>query len=254
MAAASIIAPVLDSAFMHEKRSSTADRIAADAANNQIRVVAPHEYKKAAACLTEAFKDDHTVRYAIDTPDRAHWTEEEKYALHRDAMEYVTYAHCLKGLVTTVGPDFDCVALWMPPGKNMDDLFIIFRSGMWRLNYRFSKEGRIRFFQEFLPLLAETKAEVLGKRDSHSWYLNYIGTKAGSRGKGYARQLIEHIGAVADRAGQPCYLESSHEINIKIYGKMGFDLRKQIYLTRSDEEVRMDIMVREPQMVFPEKL
>lgn len=197
MAAASIIAPVLDSTIVIEKRSSTADRIAADnTKSNQIRIVAPHEYLKAAECLAEAFKDDHVVRYAIDTPDRAHWSEEEKAKLHNQAMEYVTYAHCLKGLVTTVGPDYDCVALWMPPGKNIDDLLTICRSGMWRLYYKFSKEGKDRFFNEFLPLLSTTKAEVLGDRDGSSWYLNYIGTKAGSRGKGYARQLIEHISAV----------------------------------------------------------
>ena len=196
MAAASILAPVLDSTIMIEKRSSTADRIAADPISSQIRVVPPHEYQKAAACLAEAFRDDHVVRYAIDTPDRAHWSEEERYELHKEAMEYVTYAHCLKGLVTTVGPDYDAVALWMPPGKNIDDLLTICRSGMWRLNFKFSKEGKERFFKEFLPLLATTKAEVLGDRDDHSWYLNYIGTKVGSRGKGYARKLIEHVSAV----------------------------------------------------------
>ena len=201
MAAASIVVPVLDSTIMIEKRSSTADRIAADpqSQSNSIRVVAPHEYKKAAECLAEAFKDDHVVRYAIDTPDRAHWTEGERYELHKQAMEYVTYAHCLKGLVTTCGPDYDCVAMWMPPGKNIDDLLTIIRSGMWRLNWKLSKEGRERFFKEFLPLLAMTKAEVLGERDNQSWYLNYIGTKSSSRGKGYARVLIEHIGAVVGR-------------------------------------------------------
>jgi len=254
MAAASIIAPVLDSTIMIEKRSSTADRIAADPISSQIRVVPPHEYQKAAACLAEAFRDDHVVRYAIDTPDRAHWSEEERYELHKQSMEYVTYAHCLKGLVTTVGPDYDAVALWMPPGKNIDDLLTICRSGMWRLNFKLSKEGKERFFKEFLPLLATTKAEVLGDRDDHSWYLNYIGTKVGSRGKGYARKLIEHVSAVADQAGQPCYLESSHDINVKIYGKMGFSLQKQIWLTRSDEEVRMDVMVREPTKTLKEKM
>lgn len=196
MAAASIIAPVLDSTLVLEKRSSTADRIAAEPTNNSIRVVAPHEYLKAAECLAEAFKDDHVVRYAVDTPDRDHWTEQEKYDLHRQMMEYVTYAHCLKGLVTTVGPDFDCVALWMPPGKNIDDMLTIVRSGMWRLNFQLSKEGKERFFKEFLPLLAHTKANVLGERDDYSWYLNYIGTKSGSRGKGYAKKLISHISAV----------------------------------------------------------
>ncbi|KAK5079191.1 hypothetical protein LTS08_003659 [Lithohypha guttulata] len=253
MAAASILAPALDSTIVIEKRSSTADRIAADPRSNSIRVVAPYEYKEAAKCLAEAFKDDHVVRYAIDTPDRAHWSEEEKYALHLQAMEYVTYAHCLKGLVTTVGPDYDCVALWMPPGKNIDDLLTILRSGMWRLNWQLSKEGRTRFFKEFLPLLASTKTEVLGERDNHAWYLNYIGTKAGSRGNGYARRLIEHVGDVADRAGQACYLESSHDINIKIYGKMGFTLRKQIWLGL-DETIRMDVMVREPKGVLKEKI
>ncbi|KAJ9663663.1 hypothetical protein H2198_000675 [Neophaeococcomyces mojaviensis] len=261
MAAASSIAPaVLDAAIMIEKRSSTADRIANDpiaaplAASNKIRVVAPHEYKQAAECLAEAFKEDHCVRYAIDTPDRMHWTEEERYQLHKQALEYVVYAHCLKGLVTSVGPNFDSVACWMPPGKNIDDLFTICRSGMWRLGYQLSREGRDRYFKEFLPLLSSTKAEVLGERDDHSWYLNYIGTKTGSRGKGYARQLIEHISAVADRAGQACYLESSHEVNLKIYQKMGFDLRKQIYLTRSHEEIRMDVMVREPRKNLSEKM
>lgn len=66
-------------------------------------------------------------------------------------------------------------------------------SGMIGLNYRLSKEGKKRFFSEFLPLLHDTKHEVLGKEDDvNSWYLVYIGTKTASRGKGYAKALIEH--------------------------------------------------------------
>ena len=196
MAVASVVAPVLDSTVMIEKRSSTADRVAVDPISSQIRVVQPHEYQKAAACLAEAFKEDHVARYAIDTPDRAHWSEEDKFELHKQSMEYLTYAHCLKGLVTTVGPDYDAVALWLPPGKNVGDVLTILRSGMWRLRFKLSKEGKDRFFTEFLPLLEDTKAEVLGDRDQDSWYLNYIGTKEASRGKGYARKLIEHVTAV----------------------------------------------------------
>ena len=80
----------------------------------------------------------------------------------------------------------------MPPGKNMDDWFTIFRSGLWRLYYKLSREGKARFYSEFLPLLHRTKEEVLGNRDDQSLYLVYIGTKPGARGKGYARALIEH--------------------------------------------------------------
>jgi hypothetical protein len=76
-----------------------------------VRVVTAAEYKKAAECLAEAFGQDDVARYFIDVPDRVHWTEEEKWALHVEILEYITYAHILKGLVTTVG-DFETVALW----------------------------------------------------------------------------------------------------------------------------------------------
>lgn len=78
---------------------------------NGVRLVTADEYKQAAACLAEAFAEDDVARYFIDVPDREHWTDEEKWALHLEIMEYITYAHILKGLVTTVG-DFEAVALW----------------------------------------------------------------------------------------------------------------------------------------------
>jgi ribosomal protein S18 acetylase RimI-like enzyme len=83
----------------------------------------------------------------------------------------------------------------MPPGKNMDDLWTIFRSGMWRLWYKLSSEGKTRFYNEFLPLLHHTKHDVMGSRDDDSYYLVYLGSKPSARGKGYARKLIEHMTA-----------------------------------------------------------
>ena len=77
----------------------------------------------------------------------------------------------------------------------MDDTLTCFRSGMWRLQYgcKLSAEGHKRYFSEFVPLLHDTKHEVLGSREDDSWYLVYIGTKPESRGKGFARSLIESI-------------------------------------------------------------
>ena len=187
------VAPVLDANLTLEKRSSAADRIAAASTSTEVRIVEPREYKQAAACLAEAFRDDHVVRYSIDTPDRIHLTDDERFKMHVDSMEYVTYAHCLNGLVLTIGEDFDCVALWLPPGKNIDDWWTIIRSGMWRLNWSLSQEGKERFFKEFLPLLGRSKAEVMGERDGDSWYLNYIGTKPSARGKGYAKKLVGYV-------------------------------------------------------------
>jgi ribosomal protein S18 acetylase RimI-like enzyme len=193
MAVSASVVPMINAGITIEKRSSMADKVAPTKNDSAIRIVDPSEYKEAAASLAEAFRDDYVVRYAIDTPDRLHWTEEERFNLHRQAFEYITYAHCLNGLVTTIGENYGCVALWMPPGNNMDDWFTIFRSGMWRLKFQLSTEGKKRFFEEFLPLLHKTKEEVLGARDDESWYLVYIGTRPESRGKGYARKLIEHV-------------------------------------------------------------
>lgn len=50
----------------------------------------------------------------------------------------------------------------------------------------------------------------------------------------------------ADKTGAACYLESSHDINLIIYGKMGFELKKQIYLQREKAPLKMDVMVRYP--------
>lgn len=128
----------------------------------------------------------------------------------------------------------------------MDDLLTIMRSGMWRLNYQLSAEGRARFFSEFLPLLHDTKARILGPRDDESWYLVYIGTKSTSRGKGYARKVVDFVTRRADLEGRACYLESSHPINQVIYGKLGFEMKRNIWLQRAEENIGLDIMVREP--------
>jgi hypothetical protein len=79
---------------------------------DDVRIVTAAEYKEAALCLAEAFAEDDVARYFIDVPDREHWTEEEKWALHVEILEYVTYAHVLKGLVTTIGDRYEGVALW----------------------------------------------------------------------------------------------------------------------------------------------
>jgi len=210
-----------------------------------VRIVTAAEYKQAAACLAEAFSEDDVVRYFVDVPDRKHWNTEEKWALHLEILEYITYAHILKGLVTTIG-DFEAVALWMPPGQNMDDYLTIFRSGLWRLNYRLSPEGRVRFFQEFMPLLHDTMHTTLGDRENEAWYLVYIGTRPCGRGKGYARKLIEHVTKVADREGRPTYLESSNIVNVPIYRKFGFEKTRTINLQRGGRNIPLDIMVREP--------
>jgi ribosomal protein S18 acetylase RimI-like enzyme len=62
---------------------------------------------------------------------------------------------------------------------------------MWRLYFTLSAEGRKRYFDEVLPLLHDTKAQVLGDRDREAWYLVFLGTKPNSQGRGYGKRLVE---------------------------------------------------------------
>ncbi|MCJ1334172.1 hypothetical protein MMC10_010879 [Thelotrema lepadinum] len=221
----------------------------------RIRAVAPSEYKAAARCLADAFSLDDLANYFTDCPDTTSWNNERKWALHVKILEVMTYAHTKCGLVQAIGDPknggtFDSVSLWMPPGTVMDGFWTIVRRGLWRhwaqLSLKLSKEGRVRFFKEFLPLLHSTKIDVLKDRDPNSWYLVYLGTHSRARGRGLAKRLVGEVTRKADLESRACYLESSNEVNIPLYQKLGFETTKQIQLHRGRKTVALDIMVREP--------
>jgi GNAT superfamily N-acetyltransferase len=242
--------PVNTTTTVEKKRSISPSSSSASTSNEEVRILGIDEYEQAAACLAEAFAVDEVARYFIDTEDMKTYSEEYKWKLHCDIIRYIVAAHCYKGIVTTIGPDYDAVALWMPPGKNMDDLWTILRSGMWRLWYKLSSEGKKRFYNEFLPLLHDTKHQIMGERDDDSYYLVYLGSKPSARGKGYAKKLIEHMAEKADLENRATYLESSAKANLTYYERFGYELKRDIELVRGEKPIILDIMVREPQQVI----
>ena len=78
----------------------------------EVRTFEISEYKAAADCLAEAFATDEIARYFIDTKDMSAYSDEYKWKLHRDILRYAVAAHCYNGIVTTIGPNYDAVALW----------------------------------------------------------------------------------------------------------------------------------------------
>ncbi|KAI1826507.1 hypothetical protein F4861DRAFT_537084 [Xylaria intraflava] len=226
---------------------------------DQVRAIGISECKGAALSLAQAFATDELAQYILDAEDVE--GAETKWKLHVDLFGYIVAAHCYKGIVTTIGPDYEAVALWMPPGKDADDWLTILRSGMWRLYYQLSAEGRRRYYNELLPVLHQTKQQVMGDRDNNCYYLVYLGTKPSGQRRGYAKKLIEHMAAKADTEGRAMYLEASSDKNAAYYKKFGFEIKRDIYLgadiaaTTSNSAdaahapalpVRLIIMVREP--------
>ncbi|KAM0280452.1 hypothetical protein ACHAQH_004031 [Verticillium albo-atrum] len=214
-----------------------------------VRVVGVAESKQAGLSLAHSFASDETSRYLLDVDDMAYCSAEHKWKLHVDMMIYITTSHALDGIVTTIGPDHDAVALWVPPGKDTDTWLNLFRSGLWRSYFQLSHEARKRYYNDFIPLLHHTKEEVMGARDAECYYLVYIGTKPNARRKGYASKLMEDMVERADAEGRPMYLESSSPDNNAYYAKFGFEFKKDIFLHGNGAPVPLSIMVREPQLL-----
>lgn len=216
-----------------------------------VRFVTVDESSAAGRSLAHAFATDAMSQYVLDGEDMANYSDEQKWKLHVDYMTYMVAAHCYKGVVTAIGSDYDAVALWLAPGQQMDDWWTSLRSGMWRFHYQLSAEGRRRYYDEMLPVLNQTKVEVMGERDKDCYYLVYIGTKPNAQGKGYAGKLIRDMVAKADAEQRPMYLESSTERNNSYYAKFGFEVERDVVFDSSSDPIKMWIMVREPQMPRP---
>ena len=77
-----------------------------------VRVIGMSECKEAGLSLAHAFAADDLAQYLLSSDDMASLSAEEKWRLHVDIMTYIVAAHCINGIVTTIGPDYEGVALW----------------------------------------------------------------------------------------------------------------------------------------------
>lgn len=77
-----------------------------------VRLVNVNESAAAGSSLAQAFATDAMSQYLLDGDDMADYSDEQKWKLHVDYMTYMVAAHCYKGIVTTIGSDYEAVALW----------------------------------------------------------------------------------------------------------------------------------------------
>ena len=77
-----------------------------------VRILGINECSQAGLALAHAFAADELSQYLLDADDMAALSDEQKWKLHVDIMTYIVAAHCYNGIVTTIGPDYDAVALW----------------------------------------------------------------------------------------------------------------------------------------------
>lgn len=77
-----------------------------------VREITMSECAEAGRSLAHSFASDALSQYLLDGDDMAEYSDEQKWKLHVDIMTYVVAAHCHRGVVTSMGPDYDALALW----------------------------------------------------------------------------------------------------------------------------------------------
>lgn len=201
-----------------------------------------------ATCLRNAFKQDPAYAYFVncDKNDQAR-QDYVGYAL----FYYTMSAALLSGsqvhaIVDPQKPnDILACAAWFPPGVKFNSSpYMMLRSGMWRLSYKFGPESKKRFLKEYMEESGKIKKEIVG--DSDIWYLMFLGVAPQAQGQGHARTLINYVTDQADVTRHRCYLESSTPDNaMKVYGKYGF-VEKARLLSGDKTSYTMPCMLREP--------
>ena len=122
--------------------------------------------------------------------------------------------------VATAGHEIVGAAVWLPPGA--------FPPGAWR---------GLRMLPTLIPLLrygprAFGKLMTVGRNaqrhfpDESVWYLQILGVAPGQQGRGIGTRLIAPALELADAKGEPAYLETGEEINLRFYERAGFAVRE----------------------------
>lgn len=77
-----------------------------------VRVIGVDESVAAGRSLAHSFATDPLSHYLLGGDDMAGCSAEAKWKLHVALMTTVVASHAHKGLVTTIGPDYDALAIW----------------------------------------------------------------------------------------------------------------------------------------------
>jgi len=169
-----------------------------------VTAVAPPDVERAVAVLTLAFNADPITRWTYPEP--------EQYL-----TRFPVLARAFGGGAFTEGTarhvgDYAGVALWLPPGCEVDEAAI----------GASLPAGRESEFVAVFEALA-----CYHPQEPH-WYLPLIGVDPARHRKGYGAALLQDTLRLCDRDHVAAYFESTNSAHITLYQRYGFELRGTI--------------------------
>ena len=168
-----------------------------------VRALGSDEVDRALAVQVLAFGSDPVMRWLFpEAGDYLRYFPDFTRAFGGGAFEHGT-AH-------VVG-DFGGVALWLPPGVevNVEAIGAVVAEALDGS----ALGGGFGFLEEM---------DAYHIKEPH-WYLPVIGVDPAQQGRGLGAALLRHALAQADAAHLPAYLESSNPANISLYQRHGFE-------------------------------
>lgn len=188
---------------------------------------------RAAALHGESFKDDPVMNFILNTLP----VGERRDYLPTWMGQLVTAGSLNSGIFDEID-DFSCSALWLPPGRSIDNLRTYWKAGLHRMLYRIGFVGVKHMMWDYEGQTASAKKEGLYSRGwTEFYYLFLLSTREGCRGRGMGAALVERCKERAREEGVPIWLEATTEGSMRLYKRLGFDLSKEITLGKGEADL-----------------
>ena len=181
---------------------------------NALITIDRSQAERAAETLSRAFQRYSMIQYVYPEEDKREVVC--RYFFGTAVMYSVRY-----GIVNTVTPEFEGVAVWLPPEGFPMTFGKILRAVPLSVIIGFARSGagRMRNIGDFLDGVHKKVAPF------PHWCLEAIGIAPEYQGKGLGKKLIEFAEREAIRQGYPeIYLYTNEHMtnNISIYSHLGF--------------------------------
>ncbi len=190
------------------------------------RVLGSEDVEAAAALLARAFADDPSQVALV--PDE---TERLRIARLQALVRLRTATRHAAAYGVEQDGELAGVAVWNPPGVGVSAAAAI---GALIRALLVDSGRSFRTLRHIVPLLWQARATLrrFGSERSRAareaqrgqvWYLALLGTDPGQRGRGVARQLLDHVLERCDSEGLAAWTESTEADNTAMYQRFGFD-------------------------------
>ena len=153
----------------------------------------------------------------------------------------VKLTHAAGGIVDRT-PDFEAVALWLPPGRSLG-LWPFVKSGFASARFAVTPP-----FPNLRRLTATMRAfDELHRQqmpDPH-WYLLALGVDPAFQGRGHGSSLVLWGIERANKHNKAVYLETEADANAAFYLNLGFEVLNEVTI----EAINMDfsLMIHRPE-------